>query len=266
MYSPFQLSRKYIWYWMTSGNGKGHGIHSPFVFEFIASVLNDDGEYYCYQPIEALRTRLQNDQIVLEFEDFGAGSRVHASYKRKVSEIAKSSLKPRKYAQLLFRMINFYQPKNVLELGTSLGITTTYLASANNNVSVITMEGAKAVAAVARNNFKALRLDNIKIIEGNFDVTLKNVLQKQLTKVDFAFIDGNHRKDPTIKYFEQLLPHTNEYSILIFDDIHWSKEMEAAWEYIKAHEAVTLSIDLFFIGIVFFRKEQKVKQHFTIRF
>jgi predicted O-methyltransferase YrrM len=99
-----------------------------------------------------------------------------------------------------------------------------------------------------------------------FDVTLKNVLQKQLTKVDFAFIDGNHRKDPTIKYFEQLLPHTNEYSILIFDDIHWSKEMEAAWEYIKAHEAVTLSIDLFFIGIVFFRKEQKVKQHFTIRF
>ena len=79
---------------MTSGNGKGHGIHSPFVFEFITSVLNDDGEYYCYQPIEALRTRLQNDQIVLEFEDFGAGSRVHASYKRKVSEIAKSSLKP----------------------------------------------------------------------------------------------------------------------------------------------------------------------------
>lgn len=266
MYSPFQLGKKYLWYWITAKNGKGHGIHSPFVFEFITSVLNDNGEYYCYQPIEALRARLQNDQTVLELEDFGAGSRVHASYKRKVSEIAKSSLKPKKYAQLLFRIINFYQPKTVLELGTSLGITTAYLASANDKISVITMEGAKAVADVAKNNFKTLRLENIKIVEGNFDITLKDVLQNQPSKVDFAFIDGNHRKEPTIEYFQQLLPHLHDYSILVFDDVHWSKEMEEAWEYIRLHEAVTLAIDLFFIGIVFFRKEQKIKQHFTIRF
>jgi len=128
------------------------------------------------------------------------------------------------------------------------------------------MEGAKAVAAVARDNFKALRLENIKIVEGNFDLTLRDVLQKQLPKVDFAFIDGNHRKEPTIQYFQQLLPHLHEYSMVVFDDVHWSEEMEAAWGYIKAHEAVTLSMDLFFIGIVFFRKEQKVKQHFSIRF
>jgi predicted O-methyltransferase YrrM len=266
MYSPFKLGVKYLRYWLTASNGKGHGVHAPFVFEFITAVLNDDGFYYCYSQIESVRTQLNNDNTVLELEDFGAGSRVHASYKRKVSDIAKSSLKPGKYAQLLFRMVNFYQPKNVLELGTSLGITTAYLASANNTVPVITMEGAKAVAAVARDNFKALRLENIKIVEGNFDLTLRDVLQKQLPKVDFAFIDGNHRKEPTIQYFQQLLPHLHEYSMVVFDDVHWSEEMEAAWGYIKAHEAVTLSMDLFFIGIVFFRKEQKVKQHFSIRF
>ncbi|QEC66044.1 class I SAM-dependent methyltransferase [Panacibacter ginsenosidivorans] len=266
MYSPFKLGVKYLRYWLTASNGKGHGVHAPFVFEFITGVLNDDGFYYCYQQIESVRTQLKNDNTVLELEDFGAGSRVHSSYKRKVSEIANSSLKPKKFAQLLFRIVNFYQPKNVLELGTSLGITTAYLASANNTIPVITMEGAKAVATVAANNFNALGLKNIKIVEGNFDVTLKDVLYKQLTKVDFAFIDGNHRKEPTIEYFQQMLPHLHEYSILVFDDVHWSREMEEAWQYIKAHETVTLSIDLFFIGIVFFRKEQKVKQHFTIRF
>ncbi|CAN5596906.1 class I SAM-dependent methyltransferase [soil metagenome] len=266
MYSPFQLGIKYIRYWVTAGNGKGHGIHSPFVFEFIESVLTDDGAYYCYAPIEAIRNRLQQDQTNLELQDFGAGSRVHTSYTRKVSEIANSSLKPKKFAQLLFRMVNFYQPKNVLELGTSLGITTAYLASANKSVHVITMEGAGAVAAIAKKNFDDLQLENISITEGNFDNTLKELLAKKLPEVDFAFIDGNHRKEPTIQYFEELLPYINDYSILIFDDVHWSSEMEAAWEYIKAHEAVTLTIDLFFIGITFFRKEQKVKQHFTIRF
>lgn len=266
MYSPFQLGIKYIRYWLTAGNGKGHGIHSPFVYEFIESVLTDDGAYYCYAPVEAIRARLKQDQASLELQDFGAGSRVHASYTRKIAQIAKSSLKPRKFAQLLFRMVNYYQPKNVLELGTSLGITTAYLASANKSTPVVTMEGAKAVAAIAKKNFDELQLENISITEGNFDITLKEVLENKLPKVDFAFIDGNHRKEPTIQYFEQLLPHVSDYSILIFDDVHWSKEMEAAWEYIKAHNAVTLSIDLFFIGIVFFRKEQKVKQHFTIRF
>ena len=253
-------------YWLSASNGKGHGVHSPFVFEFITQVLNDSGEYYCYNSIESLRRKLKNDHTILELEDFGAGSRVHASYKRKVSEIANSSLKPKKFAQLLFRMVNHYQPKNVLELGTSLGITTSYLASANKNIPVITMEGAKQVAAVARKNFDTLDLENINIVQGNFDITLAATLNNNFEKIDFAFVDGNHRKEPTIEYFKQLLPYSTETSILIFDDIHWSKEMEDAWEYIKSTDAVTLTIDLFFIGIVFFRKEQKIKQHFNIRF
>jgi len=265
MYSALQLGIKYSRYYITSGNGKGHGMHSPFVFEFITHVLNDNREYYCYSPIEMLRQQLHRDKTLVELQDFGAGSRVHASYKRKISEIAASSLKQKKFAQLLFRMVNFYQPKNILELGTSLGITTAYLASANKDLPVFTMEGAGAVAAVAQKNFGKLQLENIKIVEGNFDETLSGLLN-DLHGVDFAFIDGNHRKKPTVQYFEQLLPKLNEYSILIFDDVHWSGEMEEAWEYIKANDAVTLSIDLFFIGIVFFRKEQKVKQHFTIRF
>ena len=266
MYSSSQLAIKYLRYQITASNKKGHGIHSPFVFEFITQVLNDDRQYYCYQNIEQLREQLKLNKTELTIEDYGAGSRTNATYKRKISAIAASSLKPKKFGQLLFRMVNFYQPKNVIELGASLGITAAYLASANTSIPVITMEGAKQIAAVAKNNFQKLQLKNIKIVEGNFDETLLTTLNKLSTPPDFVFIDGNHRKEPTIRYFEILLSKITEQSILVFDDIHWSKEMEEAWDFIKAHAAVILTIDLFFIGIVFFRREQKVKQHFSIKF
>ncbi len=266
MYSTIKLSAKYIRYKLTASNSRGHNVHSPFVFEFITQVLNDDRIYYCFQAIEQVRSQLKIDNRLLELEDFGAGSRIDASYKRKVQSIAAGSLKPRKFARLLFRMVLFYKPSNILELGTSLGITAAYLASANIQTPVTTMEGAKEVAKIAAENFKKLQLKNITVIQGNFDNTLQQVTASNTAGLDFVFLDGNHRKEPTIRYFEQLLPGTHEHSILIFDDIHWSKEMEEAWQQIKAHPAVTLTVDLFFIGIVFFRKEQIIKQHFTVRF
>jgi predicted O-methyltransferase YrrM len=150
-------------------------------------------------------------------------------------------------------------------LGTSLGITTAYLASPASACSVTTMEGANSVADIAEMNFNKLSLANINIIRGNFDETLPPVVES-LGRIDLAFVDGNHRYEPTVRYYHQLLPAMHEYSVLIFDDIHWSREMEQAWEEITQDAAVMLSIDLFFIGLVFFRKENKVKQHFTIRF
>ncbi len=265
MYSSFTLAKKFVWYYLTAANGKGHGIHSPFVFNFIKFVLRDYRQYYCYGPVEQRRSELLNDNSVIEVEDFGAGSTVIKSNRRIVKAIAKSSLKPKKFAQLLFRMVNYYQPHNIVELGTSLGITTAYLASGNSSAPVYTCEGAKSIAAIAQKNFNHLGLTNTILLQGDFAKTLP-VLLESLNKIDFAFIDGNHRQAPTLQYFEQLLQKTHSGSILVFDDIHWSAEMEAAWETIRNHPAVTLSIDLFFIGIVFFDPSFTIKQHFIIRF
>lgn len=267
MYSKFQLAKKFIGYKLTASNGKGHGIHSPFVFDLVTKVLNDKTQYAEYFAMESLRSELLNDRTVLLIDDFGAGSRTNLQKKRTVAEIAASSLKPKKFSQLLFRLVKYYQSKNIIELGTSLGITTAYLASANKSANVITMEGAPAVASVAKNNFSKLGLKNIKLIEGNFDNTLPSIINQQpSTNIDFAFIDGNHRKEPTLNYFYQLLNASDENTIMIFDDIHWSKEMEDAWNEIKQHDSVSLTVDLFFIGLVFFRKENKEKENFVIRF
>lgn len=211
-----------------------------------------------------MRNQLLKDSSFIDVEDFGAGSSVLKSRKRKIKDIASASLKPKKYSRLLFRMVQFYQAQHVLELGTSLGITTAYLASANNEPQVTTMEGSENIAAIAQQNFAGLDLENIKIIRGDFDKVLAPYLQGNA--IDLAFLDGNHRKAPTLDYFEQVLARSNNDTIIVLDDIHWSRHMEAAWATVKLHPAVTLSIDLFFIGIVFLRKEFKVKQHFTVRF
>ena len=265
MYSKGQLLLKYLQYYFTASNGKGHGMHSPFVFEFIAKILNDKTVYLEYEKVETLRNQLLNDNTVLEVEDLGAGSVIAKKSKRSISSIAKNAANPKKFGQLLFRMIKHYQPATIFELGTSLGITTSYLSLAKPDGRLITMEGSKEIAEVAKRNLKSLKAGNTEIVEGNFDNTLSSVVSR-LSTVDFAFIDGNHRKEPTERYFKELLAKTNNNSILVFDDIHWSSEMESAWETIKKDAAVTCSIDLFFIGIVFFRKEFKEKQHFVIRY
>lgn len=265
MYSPFELTLKYLTYYLRALNGKGHGIHSPFVFDFITRVLNDKTDYPAYQKVESLRKQLLLDSRLFVVEDFGAGGEFLKNYEKSISSIARNAAKSKKYGQLLFRMVTYYQPTTIVELGTSLGITTSYLSLARPDAKLITMEGAREIGYVAKQNFNKLQLKNIELIEGNFDETLAYVVH-DLPSVDFAFIDGNHRQEPTERYFHQLLSKTNNDSILVFDDIHWSAEMEAAWISIKKHEAVKSSIDLFFIGIVLFRKEFKEKQHFAIRF
>ena len=265
MYSPFQLAKKYLYYYFTASNGKGHGTHSPFVFNFITNVLNDKKKYACYDTIEAIRQQLKKDTAVIEVEDFGAGSTVIKSNKRVVKAIANSSLKSTKYARLLFRMVKYYPSENILELGTSFGITTAYLANGNVTAKVYTCEGAQQIAAIAQHNFNQLGIKNITLVKGDFAQTLPNIFAA-VNQFDFAFVDGNHRKEPTLQYFHQLLAQSTNKAILIFDDIHWSNEMEAAWSVIQADPAVTLTIDLFFIGIVCINNDIKLKQHFVIRY
>ena len=265
MYSSFQLAKKYLHYYIKAKNGKGHGIHSPFVFDFVTRVLNDDNKYECYNKIEPLRAQLLGNNAIIEVEDFGAGSAVIPTAKRKIKAIAKSSLKNKKFAKLLFRIVNYYQPQTIIELGTSFGITACYMACANKKSAVYTFEGSKAIADIASENFKKTGLQNIKLIRGKFDETFPGTLSA-MNKADFAFVDGNHRKKATLDYFFYLQQKSVPGSIFIFDDIHWSLEMEEAWEQIQQHPSVILTIDLFFVGFVFFNPDFKVKQHFTIRF
>lgn len=250
---------------LTASNGKGHGIHSPYVFEWIEKALHGKIISPLQTEIEVQRKLLLSNKNRIEVKEMGAGSTKLSSKQRSISDIAKTSLKPFTYASLLHRIATFHQPKTIVELGTSLGITTSYLATIPGNPEVFTFEGVHDIAETAKQHFEKLKLHNIKLTEGNFDNAIPIFLAEKPI-LDLVYIDGNHRKEPTLSYFKQLLSCSHDNTMMIFDDIHWSKEMEEAWELVKSHESVTLSIDLFFIGVVLFRRDFKVKQHFTIRY
>ena len=243
---------------------KLHGVHSPFVFNLYNQVIRHDGAFYAYPRVEAIREKLLTDNRTIEVTDFGAGSKTINYKTRKVADIARTSAKPAKYGQLLFRLVNHFQPRHVFELGTSLGITSAYLAEAARKAQVYTFEGCPTIASVAKENFDYLHLRNITQITGNLDQTLQPQLE-QIPQLDFAFFDGNHRYEPTMRYFNLCLAKANEHSVFVMDDIYWSSEMKRAWQEIKNHPQVGQTIDLYFIGLVFFRTTQP-KEHFTLSF
>jgi predicted O-methyltransferase YrrM len=265
MYSTLTLLKKYLLYLLKAENGRGHGVHSPFVFSFIKEVLNYQQITPLANKIEDQRKSLEGNAQKIQVWDRGAGSRQTNQTERSVRQIAKAALKSKKYGQLLYKIVAYYKPAQILEMGTSLGITTCYLAAGNINASLVTLEGAPNVATIAKETFKAVGFQHIELMEGDFNNTLP-VYLNSLEEVGLAYIDGNHRHEPTMQYFKSLLEKSKEDTVLIFDDIHWSDEMEKAWNEIKLHPSVTLTIDLFFIGLVFVRKAQKEKEHFIIRY
>ena len=240
-----------------------HGVHSPFVYRLIDKVIYDFQPKKVYAGIEALRKQLLNDKRSIQVTDLGAGSKVNNDQTKKISDIARNALKPRRLAQLLYRLAADLKPLNIIELGTCLGITTVYLQNASPKAKVYSLEGSPETAAVALETFQKAGLTNIAEITGNFDDTLPGVI-KELDQLDFVFVDGNHQRDATIKYFEWCLAKVHEDTMLIFDDIYWSEGMKEAWSVIKAHPRVTVTVDLFWIGLVFFKKGQ-AKEDFLVK-
>jgi len=240
-----------------------HGVHSPFVYRLIDKVIYDFEPKKVYAGIEALRKQLLNDKRSIQVTDLGAGSKVNNDQTKKISDIARNALKPRRLAQLLYRLAADLKPLNIIELGTCLGITTVYLQNASPKAKVYSLEGSPETAAVALETFQKAGLTNIAEITGNFDDTLPGVI-KELDQLDFVFVDGNHQRDATIKYFEWCLAKVHEDTMLIFDDIYWSEGMKEAWQEIKAHPRVTVTVDLFWIGLVFFKKGQ-AKEDFLVK-
>lgn len=238
-----------------------HGVHSPFVYDLVTKCFYDSKSYSEYEILKNYRNSLLKDKLILEITDFGSGSKTFKSSYRSVSDITKTSGTTFKHAKLLFRLAMYFQPKNVLELGTSVGIGTSALALGNKNSNITSIEGCPKIADFTIQQLKKQTIDNVTIINDDFKPALLNMATSHW---DFVFFDGHHDELATIKYFEQLLPKAHNNSMFIFDDIYWSKGMTKAWNHIKTHPKVTVSIDTFQYGIVFFRKEQ-TKEDFVIR-
>ena len=228
-------------------------------------LINNPNPFGDFETLKAVRKKLLVNQQVLEITDFGAGSKKLNSNKRSVKQIAKHGIAQQKQAEFLYRLLNKIDPKTVIELGTSIGLTTLYLAKAAPKANIYTIEGCNSLHLFSKELFRQHQAKNITPINGNFNIELPKLLDK-LDVLDILYIDGNHAYEPTMNYFRMALQKKHANSVFIFDDIDWSDDMQKAWKEICAHPDVTVSLDLFFFGIVFFRIEQKQKEHFVLRF
>lgn len=257
----------YVRHVFSAWNTTGEGIHSPYLFELVRFVLRDKNAYYCFADIERRRESLLACEDVLDVMDFGsAGSPEGKLVKRRVCDIAKTHLERPVIGQLLFRLVNFIgqhekRPLEILELGTSLGVTTAYLASADSRNKVVTLEGSERVLQVAQGVWNALRLENIEWRQGNIDDTLYVCAREG---IDVAYVDANHTFEATTRYVDFLLPRMNERGVVVIDDIHHSEQMELAWNTLKNDKRVTTSMDLYYVGLLFVDPHY-LKQHYRIR-
>jgi len=238
-----------------------HAVHSPFVFDLVTKCFYDNKKYFDYKHLVSYKNELLKNKNKIEIFDLGSGSRIAKSNIRVISQIAKQSGSTIKRTKLLYRLTQYFQFNNILELGTSLGISTHALSLSNPEARITTIEGCPNISELTKHNFQKFNLKNIELVTGNFNDLIKNQTNNTF---DFIFFDGNHQKEATLGYFESLIKTAHNETVFIFDDIYWSKEMTEAWEIIKQHSKTTVSIDTFYWGIVFFRKEQ-AKEHFTIR-
>ncbi len=239
-------------------------VHSPFLYELISEEFRDRRIYPEYERIEMLRKRIRKSRETIEINDLGTGGKHGKTHRKKIKKILRQSVKRPKEAQFLFRLVRHHQPHNMLELGTSLGLTTIYQHMACQEANFVTIEGSRNTARYAEELFHNAGLKDIRVLHGNFDDVLPHVLE-EFRKVGYVFFDGNHTKEATLKYFDMVLPFVEDKTLLVFDDIHWSSSMEEAWNSIKKNPKVTLTIDVFHVGLVYFRKAFS-KQDFIIRY
>ena len=239
-----------------------HGVHSPFVYDLITKCFYKKTEATYLSKFKLIRKQLLDNKSFIKVTDFGAGSKIFKTNERQVSKIAKVAGISNKKSKLLIRLIAYFKPKNVLEIGTSLGLGTTAIKMGHKNSIITSLEGCSETSKIAQDLFDFNNLNDIKIHTGDFNKTLPKSIENQ--HFDCIYFDGNHTKKDTLNYFNTCLPTIKNDSFWIFDDIYWSDEMKEAWTEIKKHPKVKVTVDVFHWGIVFFRKEQE-KEHFKIR-
>lgn len=240
---------------------KGHGVHSPFAYRLCEEVFYNRHPFYAFEHLAAERKKLLQDKHLILMKDFGAGSNTFRSNERRVCDICRHGISSKKQSEILYRLINFLQSKTIVELGTSIGLNTMYLASVHPGNHVVSIDACDDLIAYARQLSKANNLMNITFMCDMFDGALPTVLQKY-APFDLVYIDGNHSYEATVAYFHTLLQCLHQDAVIVFDDIYWRAGMTKAWQEIKSHPAVKLSIDTYHSGYVFFKEELKEQQHF----
>jgi len=252
--------RKYLYFLLEASNQ--HGVHSPFIYQLVTQCFYKKIPKNLWKTFLNSRKYLEDNSEKKKTTALGSASKIFKSNTHPVSKIAKVAGITNKKANLLIKTINYLKPKQILEIGTAMSLGTSAIKTENDAVSILTLEECPETSKILQKLFEKNNFKAIEIINRNFSKTLS--MNTQNKQFDCIIFDRNHSKKATLNYFEECLKTVHNNSFFIFDAIYWTPEMQEVWAIIKKHSKVTVTVDVFHLGIVFFRKEQ-AKEHFKIR-
>jgi len=256
--SPWFRIREYIRYRRQAKTR--YGLHSPFVYALTDKCLYDKKKYPAYKSLKAYRKNLWRNPSYIHLRPAGAGSSYFTSYRRKVKDLLRVSSSGYKEMKLWYRLARYFEARNILELGTHIGVST-YAWSLGTKGKVTSVEGDAALAEFAREQLAKFDVRNADIVHASFD----EFLDTASGTYDIIFLDGDHSYERTLHYLRRLKPLMHDDTLLIIHDIHWSPGMRKAWYEIIRDPDLHVTIDLFCCGLVFKRPGQH-KQHFVVKF
>ncbi|WP_197494104.1 O-methyltransferase [Lewinella sp. 4G2] len=214
-----------------------------------------------FDRVESYRNQLLGSTEIVDFKVFGSDDT------ETISNVCKAATSPKIWARLIYALASEFEAKKVLEIGTNLGVSGSYLLEAlrhNSDSQLVTMEGMPRYVEISRNQFKAItNEDRFEVIEGKYEDTFDDMIDRH-QDFDLLFIDGNHQKGPTLEYYEKLLKVSTRPSVWIFDDIYWTNGMKEAWDIIRQNPETSYSIDLYKTGLVVVDPSVSVPKHFAL--
>ncbi len=249
---------KYLSYLFHAKHRKGFGIHSPFVFYLVTMVIEEKLPYYRFVQIENLRTLLTKTKKKIKENRNGVEK------ERRISEfVYESSFSP-SYDQLLFRLVNFFKPKNVVEIGDSVGITTLYLATSDTRRPTYTIGESKDLADFAHTTFGKVGLQNIIQLAGSVEEKLPVVLSKE-KNVDFVYFGRQASVEAMQKSLSLLSSCFTGKTVLLMSDI-WKDDRKKLWESVKKQGGGRVSIDMFHYGILIYNEDLQCENYNLLYF
>lgn len=237
-----------------------HGIHSPFVFDFVDNCLTTKVDKNFLNTRKIWLQILKKNREQFKITDLGAGSKQMGNT-RSVAQLAKNAGSKGLYGEILWKIAHHYRPELMLELGTSIGTGSIHLKSGNPESHLITVEGCDAILSRALQQFDYWHLSGITTICSSFETFVE---LPAIGKYDLIFLDGNHSRNATLVYLEKLFDHSHSQTVFILDDIRWSDDMWDLWKQLVSDERFHVSIDLGRMGLLW-RREEQTKEHFVLR-
>jgi len=232
---------------------KGFGVHSPFVYDLITNVIEEKSDFYAFSDISIAQLQLLQNEHVIQY------GRKRIAVKEALKRFGITT----KEGKFLFRLTNHYKPHTILSIGSSMGLAPLCLTRYNATVQCIILEYEQDIAEIAKQILNKEKNTALNIKIGAYHELLPESIV-QLQRIDCVFIGKDVGVNDWDTVFEQCEPFIHDSTFFVLAGIRSSTDKQNYWMQYRQHPSVTIAVDLFDMGLLFFQPKLHKQVYKTI--